>query len=626
MKKEIVQGTLRTNPRGFGFVIVKDKKMKDVFISKADMKNAIDGDFVEVEIKQISIKGPEGKILKILKREKSHLTGIIWSQLHKDYVAFVPILGADWPVIVKSEKKLHIGDRVILEILQWEDKNEKTICKVTKFLSHISDASKDIEAAAAAFNIKEEFSKEAENEIKNLKISKNDLLNRKDLTHLTSLTIDPIGAKDFDDAVSIFKDLHNHYHLGVHVTDVAHYVKANTNLDKEAAIRANSTYFPGTCIPMLPHKLSSDLCSLKENKIRLTISVLMQFNSSGELLSYEIVRSYIKSKKRLTYEKAKQILDSSQSCKYKKDLHNMVELCHLLKKKRFERGSIDFALPEARVIVDNHGIPIKIDIVEYDITHQLIEEFMLKANEIVATHLDNLGKKLIFRIHEAPSHDNFKYFYDLAKSLGFALPAKPEHKDLQNLFIKAKNTKYLHLLSLGFIKNLKLAYYSPENVGHFGLALSHYTHFTSPIRRYSDLITQRILFDEEEENVNLNEIALICSEKERNSFKAENSVTTLKKLRLLKKIIKKDEKKVFVATITKVKHFGIFFELDSYFIEGFIHISEIRDDYYEYSQENLTLTGRRTHKTLSFADKIKVNILNIDLILLEAQYRFIKKD
>ncbi len=170
MKKEIVQGTLRTNPRGFGFVIVKDKKMKDVFISKADMKNAIDGDFVEVEIKQISIKGPEGKILKILKREKSHLTGIIWSQLHKDYVAFVPILGADWPVIVKSEKKLHIGDRVILEILQWEDKNEKTICKVTKFLSHISDASKDIEAAAAAFNIKEEFSKEAENEIKNLKI------------------------------------------------------------------------------------------------------------------------------------------------------------------------------------------------------------------------------------------------------------------------------------------------------------------------------------------------------------------------------------------------------------------------------------------------------------------------
>lgn len=626
MSTEIVQGILRTNPRGFGFVIVNDIKMKDVFIPKIDIKNAIDGDLVEVEVKHISIKGPEGKILRIVKREKSHYAGIICSKLHKNYLAFVPILGSDWPVIVKTEKKLHVGDRIILEVIDWEDENQKTICKVTKFLSHISESSKDIEASAAAFNIRDEFPQSVQDEVKNLKVTQKDISERRDLTNLICLTIDPIGAKDYDDAISITKDKNHHFHLGVHIADVAHFVRANTNLDKEAALRGNSTYFPGTCYPMLPEELSNDLCSLKENQVRLTVSVLMELSPTGELLSYEIVRSCIKSKKRLTYEGAKEILDSTKDHKYKKNLQDMVELCHLLKRIRCERGSIDFALPEERVIVDENGLPTKIEVVEYDITHQMIEEFMLKANELVATHLDKLGKKLIFRIHEAPSYDNFKYFYDLAKSLGFVLPAKPQLKDLQNLFIKAKNTKYLHLLSLYFIRNLRLAYYSTENVGHFGLALTHYTHFTSPIRRYSDLIIQRILFDEEEENVNLNEIAHICSERERNSSKAESTVTTLKKLRLLKKIIKNDPQRGFIATITKVKPFGISFDLDNFFVEGFLHVSKIKDDYYEFSQENLTLVGRRTHKKLSFADKIKVRILNIDLIFLETQYEYIKKE
>lgn len=626
MTTEIVQGILKTNPRGFGFVVVKDKKMKDVFIPKADMKNAIDGDLVEIEVTQISTKGPEGKILKILHREKSHLAGIIWSKLHNDYTAYVPILGVDWSVIVKSDQKLHIGDRIILEVIDWEDKNDKTICKVTKFLSHISDAAKDVEASAAAFSIKETFPNKVIAEAKKLKITKKDLSNRRDLTNLICMTIDPIGAKDYDDAISITKTPNKHYHLGVHIADVAHFVKANSYLDKEAATRGNSTYFPGFCIPMLPQELSNDLCSLKEDKIRLTVSVLIEFNPTGELLSYEIVRSYIKSSKRFTYEDAKKILDSPKNQKFKQNLHDMVDLCHILKLKRSERGSIDFALPEARIVVDTNGMPVRIETVQYDITHQMIEEFMLKANELVATHLDSLGKKLIFRIHESPSSENFNYFFELAKSVGFTLPAKPELKDLQHLFIKAKNTKYFHLLSLGFIKNLKLAFYSTDNIGHFGLALTHYTHFTSPIRRYSDLIIQRLLFDEEAENVNLDEIAQTCSEKERNSFKAESSVTTLKKLRFLKKIIKNDPDKIFKATITKVKPFGIFFELDNYFLEGFIHISEIKDDFYDYNQDLLTLIGRRTKRTLSFADKIRVRILDIDLILLEAQYQYLKKN
>jgi ribonuclease R len=589
------------------------------------MKNAIDGAIVEVQIRKIPTKGPEGKILRILKREKSHLAGIIWFKLQKDYVAFVPILGEDWPVMVKSEKKLNIGDRIIMKVIDWEDKKQKTICKMTKFLSHISDAVKDVQAAIFEFNIRDEFPKKVQNEIKNLKITDKDLQNRQDLTDIISITIDPINAKDFDDAISLSKDKNSNFDLKVHITDVAHFVKPNSNLDKEAALRANSTYFPEKCIPMLPYDLSNNLCSLKENEIRLTISVFMKFDKFGDLLSYDIKRSYIKNNHRFTYEEAKEILDSAKDNKYKALLEDMTELCLLLKKKRFERGSIDFALPDSRIIIDENGMPTKIEIVEYDITHQLIEEFMLKANEIVATHLNKLGKNLIYRIHEEPSYENFKDFYDLAKSLGFILPEKPDHKDLQNLFAKAKETKYLYLLSVGFIKNLKLAFYSPENIGHFGLALKHYTHFTSPIRRYTDLVTQRILFDEEKKDIDLTEVARFCSEKERNSFRAESSVSTLKKLRLLKKIIKKDPQRIFKATITKIKHFGIYFELDNFFVEGFLHISEIRDDYYEYYQETLTLVGTNTHKTLSFADKINVKIIDIDLILLEAQYKYVKK-
>ncbi|NGX64030.1 MAG: Ribonuclease R, partial [Candidatus Anoxychlamydiales bacterium] len=547
MKDKIVQGTLRTNPRGFGFVVVEDKNIKDIFIPKTQMKNAVDGDIVEVQIKQITAKGLDGTILKIVKRERTHLAGIVYSKHKKknSYAMYVPILGSDWSVILKTDKKLKYGDRVIMEVENWEDKTENTICKMTKYLSHISDVGKDDEAVIAEFNIKEEFAKQAIKEAEKLKITEEDLKKRKDLTHLETITIDPIGAKDFDDAAAISKDKENNFHLAVHVTDVAHFVKPNSFLDKEAAKRSNSTYFIDKCIPMLPEELSSNLCSLKENEVRLTVSVLMTFCPKGKLIKYEIVRSYIKSRKRFTYEEAKKILDSKKDHKYKKQLEQMVELCNILKKQRFERGSIDFALADSRIILDKDKNPVDIEIVEYDITHQLIEEFMLKANETVATHMSRLGKNIIYRIHEEPSYEDFNDFFQIAISLGFDLPLHPKHEDIQNLFVQAKDSKYLHLLSIAFIKNLRLACYSPINIGHFGLALKHYTHFTSPIRRYTDLITQRILFDEEDKNINLNEIAQICSENERLSFKAESSLKTLKKLRFLKRIIKKDPNKVF---------------------------------------------------------------------------------
>ncbi|MBI3237037.1 MAG: RNB domain-containing ribonuclease, partial [Chlamydiales bacterium] len=283
----------------------------------------------------------------------------------------------------------------------------------------------------------------------------------------------------------------------VHIADVAHYVKPGSALDQEAIIRCNSTYFPGTCIPMLPEQLSNELCSLKPEVVRLTVSVLMDFDKEGTLIGHEVVRSCIYSAKRFTYFEAKDVLDKKVKSPYAKSLELMVELCQLLKKKRHERGSIDFALPETVILIDEKGEPTGVKKIEYDITHQLVEEFMLKANEMVAKELNLRKRPVLYRVHEEPSEENFTDFYQFARSLGFTLPAKPTPIDIQEMFDEAKKSPHSHQLSVAFIRSMRLAQYSPNNIGHFGLALEHYSHFTSPIRRYSDLVTQRLLFNEE---------------------------------------------------------------------------------------------------------------------------------
>ena len=296
----------------------------------------------------------------------------------------------------------------------------------------------------------------------------------------------------------------------------------------------------------------------------------------------------------------------------------MVELCHLLKQKRFERGSIDFSIPDNVLIVDSHGEPQRIETHEYDITHQMIEEFMLKANEIVATHLSRLGHMLIYRIHEEPASETFEDFYAFARSLGFKLPKNPDHKDIQHLFKEAKDSPLLVQLSIAFIRSMKLAAYSPDNIGHYGLALDHYCHFTSPIRRYSDLVIQRLLFDELPKNTDLQKVALDCSEKERISFRAETSVTQLKKLRLAQKFYNADPGRIYPATITKTKPFALFFEIKELGIDGSFHISEIGNDYFEYSQKKMSFRGKRTGKTFCIGQEILVRLDRLDLICRQA--------
>ncbi len=614
----LATGVISVHPKGFGFVKVGDSP--DVFIPKHSLLAAVDGDEVEIEINAVvSAKGPEGQVVAILKRSRTHLACTIVRKTARHYIAFSPLLGIDKPIKVKAKTELQEGDRVVCKVCDWGAKEGVVSVEMSRYIGHISDPSVDVKAAVEEFNLPDGFTKEAIEEAKRFGKKASDP-NRRDLSDLEIVTIDPDTAKDYDDAISLTCDDKGHYFLGVHIADVSHYVRPDSHLDKEAFTRCNSTYFPGQCIPMLPEELSNELCSLKAKVPRLTQSVFAEFDPSGELVHYSIERTVIKSRKRFTYKEALQVLEKKKRSVHAALLNRMVALCQLLKKKRFERGSIDFAMPDDVILVDEKGVPLKIERVEYDVTHQMIEEFMLKANEIVAKHLSSKGKILIYRVHEQPSNESFQDFFHFARSLGFTLPADPTHRDIQKLFLQAQTSAHLPQLSVSFIRSMRLASYSSDNIGHYGLALEHYCHFTSPIRRYTDLIIQRLLFDELPLDANIDRVATACSEKERVSFRAESSVTLLKKLRLAGTYFAADPRQIYQATITRIKPHALFFEVPLFDLEGSVHVSELGNDYFEYNPIQMSFRGSRTGKIYLTGQMISVRLDQVNYILQQSHW------
>lgn len=628
-EQDLVTGILRIHHRGFGFLQPESAPIykEDIFIPKNLTMNAIDGDKVEVMVntESVSEKGPEGKVIRIIERSRSHIAGIITHvELDGDIYAYVPLLGTERKVIVQADTDITLkaGDRISMQVIDWGSKEVSTLARFHRHIGSIDDPSSDIQAAIEEFEIRSEFPSSVIKEAESFgsKVKPKDLNGREDLRSEECFTIDPDTAKDFDDALSLKKDKKGHYHLGVHIADVCHYVRVNSELDKEASLRCNSTYFPRFCVPMLPPTLSDNLCSLKPNVVRLTSSVFCEFDPSGTLVNYRIARSFIKSAHRFTYNEAKLVLDGKKKSPHEKTLHTMVELCHLLKTKRYERGSIEFSLSELVVQTDEKGNSLATNFVSYDITHQLVEEFMLKANEIVAWHLSNLGKDLTYRIHDSPAEENMRDFANIAAAFGFKLSADPSPLELQKLFDAALNTPYGPHLATSFIRRQRLAVYSPENIGHYGLGLTHYCHFTSPIRRYVDLAIHRILFEGESSKKSLFEIAERCSEQERVSSRAEGSVILLKKLRLLHKFHEEDPYKEYEAIITRVKPFGISFEVLDLMLEGFLKIFEIGNDYYVFDENRMQLKGRHTGKIFATGTRILVQLKSLDFIFSETSW------
>jgi ribonuclease R len=624
IKKEdvVVSGKISMHAKGFGFVIPDDlqKHPKDIFIPKSQTLGAIDQDKVQVRIVSAGKKdkGPEGAVVAITERGREHIVGTIIDIMDGFAIAYCPILGENKCLQIHMEKplKLKDGDRVLLQIKDWNHSIEKSSASVVKVLGNINNAAEDIEVSLYDYKIRKDFPKQAIDEAKRYpeNPTKTDLKNRLDLTEVETFTIDPDTARDYDDALSLRLDENNDYHLIVHIADVTSYVSANSALDKEAYLRGNSTYFPGSCVPMLPEELSNGLCSLKENVLRLSVSVFMHFDSEGELKHYDIRRSYIKSQKRFTYKEAKLVLDGKKESIHCNTLKLMEKLALILQKKRYSRGSVDLSMPELVLKIDPKGNPTGFEIVEYDITHQLVEEFMLKANEIVAHALLARGSTAIFRIHESPGTAEIEDFASLARVFGFKVKKNPSQEDIQNLLYQAKSTPYLHALSVAFIRSMKMAVYSEENVGHFGLSLEHYCHFTSPIRRYSDLIVHRILLEGAIDAKELKKIASHCSDTERNSFKAEQSVLALKKIRFLKQMFSQSPEEIYPAMITKIKPFGVFFELKGLQIDGFIHVSDLGDEYYIYNDKKNMFTGESSGVCYITGADIHVSILDIDLL------------
>jgi ribonuclease R len=515
-----------------------------------------------------------------------------------------------------------------MEVLDWGTKYTETTCKVSHYIGHISDPSCDIQAAIEEYELHDEFPTKVLEEANALEatITPADLNEREDFRENVTITIDPDTAKDFDDALTITKDKNGVYHLGVHIADVSHYVKLNSAIDAHAKERCNSTYFPNFCLPMLPPILSENLCSLRPDVDRLTISVLMDFDSEGNLLNYRIVKSIIKSAKRFTYKEAKAILDKKEKSPFLKMLQLMEELCLLLKRKRQERGSVEFALPELIILIDEGGVPKGTDYIEYDITHQLVEEFMLKANEQVATHLANQGKNLTYRVHDEPAEENLREFAVLANAFGFKLADTPTPLEMQDLFDKAMKTPYGQYLATSYIRRMRLAIYSAENIGHYGLGLTHYCHFTSPIRRYVDLVIHRIIFGETDDLQQLQMIAAKSSEQERISAKAESHVLLLKKLRLLKKNKEESPFRQYEAVVTRVKNFGLYFEVLELMLESFFHVSDLANDFFVFEEKQYQLRGIHHGTVYRPGDRIIVMLRDVDLISLESNWNLVSEE
>ena len=631
---EVVKGVVSMHPRGFGFVQAENrlKYPQDIFIPKPFTQNAVNGDTVEVVVntETVSEKGPEGKIVAILSRGRTHMGGIVRAISGDGVIfAYVPLLGLSQRVVVEQSPQnapLQIGDRIVMEVVDWGTKETETIGKMSHYVGNIEDPSCDIKAAIEEYELRDDFPHAVIEEAKQYgnRVSAAECAGREDFRGIECFTIDPDTAKDFDDALTLSKNPDGHFHLGVHIADVSHYVRPGTALDREASQRCNSTYFPGRCVSMLPGVLSENLCSLRANVNRLTVSALMEFDSQGEMVAYRLVKSVIKSAKRFTYKEAKAVLDGEKESKHAPTLHLMVELCLLLKRKRHERGSVEFSLPDLVVMVDKQGAPTHVDYISYDITHQLVEEFMLKANEVVARHLDEQGKHLTFRIHDTPSEDNIKDFVALARSFGFQLPSNPTPSDMQKLFEAAIQTTYGQYLATSYIRSMRLAVYSADNIGHYGLGLTHYCHFTSPIRRYVDLVVHRILFGAPHERTTIETIAHTCSEQERVSSKAENSVVLLKKLRLIKHNQDLDPSREYAAVVTRVKNFGFSFEVLDFMLEGFIHVSDLDNDYFVFEEPLMRLRGRRTGKIYCSGDRIKVTLRRIDFITLTSEWQLLQ--
>lgn len=629
---KFVEGVVSCHRDGYGFLLPDDPQEKDIFLPPKALRGVIDGDRLLVRVIKRKNK-IEGEVVRILQRGIEKVVGIIKK---KNKQIFVQPIDDKlfWPMVVISKAKdieqINSGDFVVGKIINYPENGYGTVHLEEKIEGTDYDA--EIKRLLIKANISEEYPLKAVKEMEKLLGSDvPEVKNRKDLTKLMFITIDGEQAKDFDDAVFIKKDKSG-YKLYVAIADVSHYVRENTFLDKEALYRGNSYYFPDRVYPMLPHLLSDDLCSLKPNVERLVIVAEIHYDKNGVRKYYEIYPAKIISKYRLTYEKVDKYLKEEENCDTKllKMLQNMQELTELLCMERFERGSIDFDLPEPTIIISLTGNIENIIKSERLISHRIIEEFMISANRVVAEWFMKNNIPTIYRVHEEPEIDKMRNLAILVKSLGYNLKDKVTPKDLQNLLAKFKNTIYEKFVNKVVLRSMKQARYSTNPVGHFGLALEHYLHFTSPIRRYADLIVHRQLLkykfnnkkvkDMDKETEKLEKISDAISKRERVAWEIEKEIFNFASAKLMYDRIGEE----FEGIVSSVTSSGLYVELVDFFIEGFLPVENMRDDYYIFDEKNYKMFGKRKKRVFHIGKDVRVKLVNVDIYSKRIEFLLIQ--
>ncbi|EOT44959.1 ribonuclease R [Enterococcus columbae] len=651
----LIEGVFRANDRGFGFVTI-DAQEEDIYIAKEDTNYAMDGDTVLIDILRPADyfleKTAEGRVVEIKKRAIKQVVG--------EFIAFSDeeVAASDlYGKVVVKDKKLSQytvliasqgiqpvdGQIVLVELTHYPEKGYAYSLEglVVKTLGHKNDPGVDILSIVIANGIPTAFPDEVLQQAEKVpsEINPADFPNRRDLRNELIVTIDGEDAKDLDDAVMVKRLANGNFKLGVHIADVSYYVTEDSFLDQEAFERGTSVYLTDRVIPMLPHRLSNGICSLNPKVPRLTMSCEMEIDRQGQVVDYEIFEGIIQTTERMTYTAVNQILmenDAQTKQRYAALVpmfEDMAELHEILERMRIKRGAVSFEDHEARVIVDEKGHPVDVILRTRGIGERLIESFMLAANETVATHFSRLQLPFIYRIHEDPKEEKLDRFYDFVAALGI-LPKVTNGsmlpKDLQQLMDEVADLPEALVINMMLLRSMQQAKYSPENTGHYGLAAPFYTHFTSPIRRYPDLIVHRLIrsylkdastSNQEQWAEKLPEIAQHSSQMERRAVEAERQVDAMKKAEYMQQHLEEE----FEGVISSVVKFGFFVELPNT-VEGLIHIQALEDDYYHFIESHLALVGEWTGRVLKIGQRVRVRVVQanpetreIDFALVSAE-------
>ena len=628
---DLVTGKLHIHQAGYGFLISEKPGEPDIFIAAENTGTAMHSDRVVARTSPDAPYGRtkgrrEGRVIRILERAHDTIVGTLQHSRNFYYVVpDDPRLVHDVYVQPAGDRRIKqtaakVGDKVVVRLEAWESRHVNPDGEIIEVLGPASAPGVGMLSIIRKYHLPTEFPRDVLEQATGIseKIEPRQLDGREDLRNEFVVTIDPDDARDFDDAIHVEKIANGGWHLGVHIADVAAYVEPGSALDREARHRGNSVYLPDRVVPMLPERLSNGVCSLHPGVDRLTHSVFIHFDKNGVAKRARFARSVIRSAHRLTYKQAYPILKSAPGDQLSKRLHVAWELASLLRRKRFEHGSLDLDFPDVKVWLDDAGKPVRLERVENDESHQLIEEFMLAANEAVARELKNRAVPTIYRVHEDPDPDKLAEYREFVLSFNYKVGDLTHRGEIQRLLGAIRGKPEEQALKIGLLKSLKRARYFSQPLGHYGLAKPNYLHFTSPIRRYADLIVHRALAQHDGkrgQRIDMGQVASIAehiSTTERIAADAEIESVRMKKLEFFQRQLDERNPQIFRAAIVDVRNYGLAVELPDALITGLVHVSSLADDFYVFEPARRQLIGRRSRKRFSIGDEVRVFVVRVD--------------